>query len=130
MLIVYDSAMGKTERFVMKTNLPSIKLTEDMVINEPFVLVTYTTKHGELPDKTEGFLKHPENIENMMGVASSGHRNWGIERFCKAGKIISRMYNKPLLLKFEMSGLSKDVESFLEGVRGIYGEFLRVKQSV
>lgn len=118
MLIVYDSAMGKTESFVQRTGLPSVKIKEGLIIQEPFVLVTYTINHGEVPETTSEFLSNNHNY--MLGVASSGHRNWGIEKFCRAGVIISEKYNVPLILKFQMRGMPSDIEKFTKGVREVY----------
>jgi protein involved in ribonucleotide reduction len=118
LLIVYDSATGKTERFVKKTNLPSVKITEGLVVDEPFILVTYTTGNrtepARVPDNTLKFLEN--NYTHMLGVASSGHGNWGKERFAKSGDLISTKYNVPLILKFEMSGYPSDIENFIKGV--------------
>lgn len=124
MLIVYDSKMGKTEKFVKKTKLPSIKLSTELIMNEPFILVTYTTggrtEKPRPPESTLEFLKRNSNF--LIGVASSGHRNWGKDRFAVAADIISKMYNVPLIHKFEMSGFPNDVTTFLEGVNKIYGK--------
>jgi protein involved in ribonucleotide reduction len=120
MLIVYDSAMGKTENFVLRTGLPCVKIHEGLIIDKPFVLVTYTINHGQVPDSTSEFLSN--NHSHMIGVASSGHRNWGIEKFCRAGVTISEKYEVPLILKFQMRGMPSDIEKFTKGVREVYGK--------
>ena len=125
MLIVYDS-LGKTEKFVKKTGLPSIKLTKDLIVNEPFVLVTYTrggrTQPPQPPQSTFDFLENENNSNFLLGVASTGHRNWGKDRFARAGDVISQKYDVPLIHKIEMSGYPKDVEIFKKGVYKIYGK--------
>jgi protein involved in ribonucleotide reduction len=115
---VYDSAMGKTERFVLKTQLPCVKIRQGLIIDEPFVLVTYTTGHAEIPPTTLDFLS--SNHELMLGVASSGHKNWGKDMFGKAGDKVADMYKVPLIHKFEMSGFPSDVEKFKKGVLDRY----------
>jgi protein involved in ribonucleotide reduction len=122
LLIVYDSATGKTERFVKKTNLPCVKITKGLSIKEPFILVTYTTGNrtepARVPDNTLEFLEN--NYKNMLGVASSGHGNWGKDRYAKAGDLISRKYDVPLILKFEMGGYPSDIENFVKGAVELY----------
>ena len=118
LLVVYDSLMGKTERFAHKLGLPILKIHKDLIVSEPYVLLTYTCGHGEVPKTTLGFLE--ENHDYMVGVAVSGHRNWGEKRYGLAGDIISKKYNKPLIHKFEMSGYPSDVAKFKEGVFRIW----------
>ena len=114
--------MGKTERFVKKTKLPSIKITENLKVDEPFVLITYTTggrnQPPTPPKSTFEFLERNSNF--LLGVASSGHKNWGTDRFARAGNVISQQYNVPLIHKFEMSGMPNDVQIFVEGVKQLY----------
>jgi protein involved in ribonucleotide reduction len=118
MLVVYDSLMGKTERFVRNTKLPCIKIRKGLIIDEPFVLVTYTCGHGEVPQTTLSFLSN--NHQYMLGVAASGHRNWGVEKYGRAANRIAEMYHTPLIHKFEMSGFKSDVEKFIRGANELY----------
>lgn len=108
---------GNVERFVRKLELEKIiKITDGLVVIEPFVLVTYTTGIGRLPKKTEEFLKG--NHPYLKGVASSGNRNWR-DNFGKAADMISEQYNVPIILKFELAGLENDVNLFIERLREI-----------
>ena len=109
MLIVFDSLTGNVERFVDKINLRNIKITESLQVSEPFVLVTYTIGFGDIPESTKAFISN--NQSYLVGVATSGNRIWGAN-FGKAGELISKQYNVPLLLKFELSGTKKDIELF------------------
>lgn len=111
MLIVFDSRTGNVERFVKKLNLSCVKIENDSVVSQPFVLVTYTDGFGNVPKSTLQFLE--KNNVFLKGVASSGNRNWGVN-FAKSADIISRMYNVPIILKFELSGTSRDVFEFNE----------------
>jgi len=115
-LIAYDSRTGNVKRFIRKLDLPSVQIEESTVLDEPFVLVTYTTGFGNPPDKVMSFLKR--NHEKMIGVSASGNRNWG-DRFARSADHISSMYGVPILSKFELSGTAKDVETFLREVKAV-----------
>jgi len=108
MVIVYASRTGNVRRFVS-----NIRRYECYSISEydktlgKYVLITYTTGFGEAPEEVKQFLT--EHGENMVAVAASGNRNWGLA-FCKSADTISEQYNVPVLHKFEMSGLQRDAE--------------------
>ncbi|MFD2371527.1 class Ib ribonucleoside-diphosphate reductase assembly flavoprotein NrdI [Brevibacillus sp. GCM10020057] len=116
MLIAYDSKTGNVRRFVKKLGLPSVEIAGDMVIEEPFVLVTYTTGFGQVPEKVTAFLR--SNHRYLRGVAASGNRNWGAS-FAKSADTIAREYGVPIISKFELSGTIRDVEHFTSGVARI-----------
>lgn len=118
LLVAYDSLTGNIKKFIAKVGLPSVQISEGLIINEPFVLVTYTTGFGEVPSSTLEFLKR--NNQRLIGVAVSGNRNWG-QFFARSGDIISNMYNVPLIHKFELHGTPQDVVTFKEGVQRLYG---------
>jgi len=109
MLIVYDSKTGNVKRFISKLKLPAVQIEEQMTVDEPYVLITYTTGFGQVPGKVSSFLQ--QNAKNMVGVAASGNRNWG-ECFAKSADLIAESYHVPVLSKFELSGTSTDVERF------------------
>ncbi|MFS1518641.1 class Ib ribonucleoside-diphosphate reductase assembly flavoprotein NrdI [Bacillus sp. SCS-151] len=117
MLIVYDTLTGNVERFVSKLiEINCIKIKKNMSIKEPFILVTYTTGFGQIPESTVDFLKH--NHKWLKGVASSGNLNWG-KYFGNAAKLISDKFNVPLILKFELSGTEQDIDKFIQEVNRI-----------
>ncbi|TVY05503.1 class Ib ribonucleoside-diphosphate reductase assembly flavoprotein NrdI [Paenibacillus cremeus] len=116
MLIAYDSKTGNVRRFIQKCNLPSIQIEEAMTVNEPFVLVTYTTGFGQAPDKVMTFLRR--NHQWLRGVSASGNRNWG-EGFARSADRIAEQYRVPVLTKFELSGTGRDVETFTQGVLAV-----------
>lgn len=105
---------GNVERFVKKLNMRNKRIKSKMLIDESYVLITYTTRFGEVPKSTSDFLE--ENHHHLKGVSSSGNRNWGLN-FGRAADIISKEYGVPLLLKFELSGLENDVGLFIERLR-------------
>ncbi|WP_151734969.1 class Ib ribonucleoside-diphosphate reductase assembly flavoprotein NrdI [Paenibacillus tengchongensis] len=113
MLIVYDSKTGNVKRFISKLKLPAVQIDEQMTVDEPYVLVTYTTGFGQIPQRVAAFLQH--NAKHLQGVSASGNRNWG-ERFALSADLISQQYQVPVISKFELSGTKTDVERFERGV--------------
>jgi len=106
MLIVYDSLTGQTKRFASNLGFPSvhIKLYE-YTHDEPILLVTRSINFGDIPETTKTFLDQYHNL--VVGVAVSGNKNWG-ENFGKAGEKIEALYQIPLIVKFEGSGIISD----------------------
>lgn len=107
MLIAFDSKTGNVKRFIGKLKLPAVQIEEHMTIDEPYVLVTYTTGFGQIPEKVASFLRN--NSANLRGIAASGNRNWGT-LFAHSADLIAERYNVPVIGKFELSGTSGDVE--------------------
>ncbi|EJL22842.1 ribonucleoside-diphosphate reductase 2, operon protein nrdI [Brevibacillus sp. BC25] len=116
MLIAFDSKTGNVRRFVNKINLPHVEINQEMVLDEPFILITYTTGFGQVPEKVATFLKR--NHVNLRGVSASGNRNWGTS-FAKSADTIASLYGVPVISKFELSGTGRDVEQFTSGVAAI-----------
>ncbi|MGG1312625.1 MULTISPECIES: class Ib ribonucleoside-diphosphate reductase assembly flavoprotein NrdI [Cohnella] len=116
MLIAYDSKTGNVRRFISKVDMPAVQIDEEMSLDEPFVLVTYTTGFGQAPERVLKFLKR--NYRQLRGVSASGNRNWG-DGFAKSADKIASMYGVPVITKFELSGTAKDVEHFVRGVNAI-----------
>ncbi|KIL38901.1 ribonucleotide reductase stimulatory protein [Gordoniibacillus kamchatkensis] len=113
MLIVYDSRTGNVRRFAEKLPVPTVQIEDGMAVDEPFVLITYTTGFGQVPDKVKAFLQR--NYRYLRGVSASGNRNWG-EGFARSADRIAERYGVPVLGKFELSGTSHNVEQFMQGV--------------
>jgi len=116
MLVVYDSKTGNVKRFVKKLNMKAVSIDEMPTVDEPFVLITYTTGFGQVPPKVSDFLQ--VNHKFLRGVSASGNRNWGTG-FAKSGDTIAQTYNVPLISKFELSGTSHDTLQFVERVQTI-----------
>lgn len=114
MLIVFDSKTGNVKRFVDKLNMECLQISEDLIVGTPYVFVTYTTGFGNVPKSVEKFLIN--NHKNLKAVAASGNKNWG-KLFCRSADIISEQYDVPIILKFELSGTNRDIETFKEGLR-------------
>ncbi|GIO08482.1 protein NrdI [Brevibacillus reuszeri] len=116
MLIAFDSKTGNVRRFVQKIDLPHVEIDPDMIMDEPFILVTYTTGFGQVPEKVTTFLKANHSL--LRGVSASGNRNWGAS-FAKSADTIANLYGVPVISKFELSGTGRDVEHFTSGVAAI-----------
>ncbi|MED0951134.1 class Ib ribonucleoside-diphosphate reductase assembly flavoprotein NrdI [Bacillus mobilis] len=116
MLIVYASKTGNVKRFVGKTGLETLQISEELMVNEKCVLITYTTGFGAVPEEVSAFMK--KNSKNVVGVVASGNRNWG-DMFGASADKISKQYGMPVLMKFEMSGTNNDVELFKTKVREV-----------
>ncbi|MBH5317015.1 class Ib ribonucleoside-diphosphate reductase assembly flavoprotein NrdI [Paenibacillus sp. GSMTC-2017] len=116
MLLVYDSKTGNVKRFIKKLNMRAVPIDEREKMDEPFVLVTYTTGFGQVPERVNSFLE--SNHEMLRGVSASGNRNWG-QGFAKSADTISQKYDVPVILKFELSGTSLDTQHFVERVQAI-----------
>lgn len=116
MLIVYASKTGNVKRFVGKTGLETVQISDELLVNEKYVLITYTTGFGAVPEEVSAFLK--KNSKSLVGVVASGNRNWG-DMFGASADKISKQYGIPVLMKFEMSGTNNDVELFKTKVREV-----------
>lgn len=118
MIIYYDSKTGNVERFITKvnaiTNWKCIKITPYTLVADFGHLVTYTTKIGSVPDSTTAFME--DNKDYVLSISSSGNMNWG-DNFARSADKISQKYNVPILIKFELSGLARDVSSFIQKVK-------------
>lgn len=109
MLVVYFSKTNNVKRFINKTNCVNIEGSSELIVDEDFILLTYTTGFGEVPLDVLKFCE--KNQKYIRGVISSGNKNWG-ELFGYAADLIADKYNVPILMKFELSGNSHDLEKF------------------
>lgn len=116
MLVVYDSKTGNVKRFVKKLNMKVVSIDEMPKVDEPFVLITYTTGFGQVPQKVSQFLE--DNHKMLRGVSASGNRNWGTG-FAKSADTIAETYQVPIISKFELSGTNSDTLQFIERVQSI-----------
>ncbi|MDY0277518.1 MAG: class Ib ribonucleoside-diphosphate reductase assembly flavoprotein NrdI [Acholeplasma sp.] len=107
MIVVYDSLTGQTKRFASKLGFPFVGVNEYVLSEEPIFLLTRSFNFGEVPKSTKNFLDNYS--AKVIGTAVSGNRNWGTN-YGRAGDVIEKTYNIPLVLKFEASGLIEDVE--------------------
>lgn len=119
MVIYYDTKTGNVKRFIEKLGVQAIPVDSTLLVNEPFLMITYTFGFGQIPQTTYDFLQR--NAANLMGVASSGNRAWGA-MFGNAATLISQIYSVPMVRKFELGGSQDDVQTvkeFLESRRDV-----------
>lgn len=117
MLIAFDSRTGNVRRFITKVGVRNVQIEDGMTMDEPFILVTYTTGFGEVPRRVARFLQR--NYSHMIGVAASGNRNWG-ETFAGSADVIAHTYGVPIIGKFELSGTERDVKRFMERAEALW----------
>lgn len=122
MFVYYDSKTGNVQRFIdkIKKERPEwsfVKISGDMEISENGHLVTFTTNFGEIPNTTEKFLENKNNRKCIKSISSSGNMNWGT-LFGKAADSIEEKYGIPVLMKFELSGTSKEIRNYIEYLEG------------
>ena len=126
MKIVFDSKTGNVERFMARLqDFQTIKIVPGLIVNEPFMLVTYTTGFGNVPQTVKDFLHR--NHPFLCGVSASGNKNWG-DLFAQSADTISKAYMVPILSKFEMAGTDIDIEYFKERVLQVGDKAYRIKQ--
>ncbi|MEJ5053200.1 class Ib ribonucleoside-diphosphate reductase assembly flavoprotein NrdI [Sphingobacterium sp. MYb382] len=124
--LYYDSRTGNVQRFINKvtqiTGWQAHKIDEGMEIHEAGHLITYTTKLGCVPDKTNAFMD--TFADKVLSVTSSGNRNWG-RNFGVAADRVSENYDVPLAMKFELSGTMEDINQFIEIIKHQYNDSKR-----
>lgn len=132
LLVYYSSPSLNTHRFVERLALPARRIPVSLKkqieqIRQPFVLIspTYANDDGSkaVPKQVIHFLNNPDNRALMLGVISSGNRNFG-SLFAHAGVVISKKCNVPLLYKFELSGTSDDVANVTRGIETLWGSLI------
>ncbi|MBF0713414.1 class Ib ribonucleoside-diphosphate reductase assembly flavoprotein NrdI [Gemella sp. GH3] len=112
MKIVYFSLTGNCKKFLSFCKIPEkdvIFLKDVDYVDYEYIVMTPTIGFGEVPLPVKKFLD--KNSKFARGVVSSGNRNWGVN-FAVAADIISRDYNIPVLMKFELLGNMQDIEKF------------------
>lgn len=126
-MIVYASRTRNVHYIVSQLQADNIEITEDLMMGQPFLLVTYTDQLGEVPTKVVHFLKH--NYLWCKGVVVSGNRNFGPQFFGGAGDKIANTYNIPLVRKVDLRGFKADYEAIQQfyETRVIHENLLEIK---
>lgn len=119
-MIVYASRTGNVRSIVSKLGIESVEIKEDLTINEPFLIFTYTDGLGDVPKIVEKFMLN--NHQNCKGVIASGNTNFGINNFCGSADKISKMYSIPIIHKIELRGFEKDYELIIDKYKLIIGK--------
>lgn len=118
-MIVFTSRTGNNRDIVSKiSGIKILELNEQLVVTEPYFLLTYTDGLGEVPNKVWHFLHHDvSNVTNLRGVIASGNTNFGTDMFCKSADIISEKYNVPIIRKIELRGFYEDIKAIEESYK-------------
>lgn len=119
-MIVYYTRTKNTPKMLAKLNMEIDCVSiQNYDGTNKFVLITPTYGIGEIPKEVDKFLQKHHN--NMLGVISSGNRNWGF-RFAIAGDLISKKYQVPLLAKYELNGYNeiKNLRKVIGEINGIH----------
>ncbi|MFG3444519.1 class Ib ribonucleoside-diphosphate reductase assembly flavoprotein NrdI [Bacillus velezensis] len=130
MIITYESKTGNVRRFVkalqQELDIESIEITDDTIITQEFIHITYTIGFGEVPERTLNFINNNKN--KIRGVAVSGNKVWG-DNYGLAGDKLSAKFHIPLLLKFELSGTKQDLQKIIQEVQLIDKHNTKVDQA-
>ncbi|MEC4033162.1 class Ib ribonucleoside-diphosphate reductase assembly flavoprotein NrdI [Bacillus subtilis] len=130
MIITYESKTGNVKRFVKalqhKLDIEAIEITDDTIINQEFIHITYTIGFGEIPERTLNFIN--KNKNKIRGVVVSGNKVWG-DNYGLAGDKLSAKFHIPLLLKFELSGTKQDLQKIIQEVQLIVKHNTKVDQA-
>ncbi|WP_150132540.1 class Ib ribonucleoside-diphosphate reductase assembly flavoprotein NrdI [Bacillus subtilis] len=130
MIITYESKTGNVRRFVkalqQELDIEAIEITDDTIITQEFIHITYTIGFGEVPERTLNFIK--KNKNKIRGVVVSGNKVWG-DNYGLAGEKLSAKFHIPLLLKFELSGTKQDLQKLIQEVQLIDKHNTKVDQA-
>ncbi len=142
LLVYFSSVSGNTARFVEKLGMPAARIPlhrnePDLIVDEPFVLVTPTYGGGQgkseekdaVPKQVIRFLNDENNRRNIRGVISAGNTNFG-EAYCLAGEIVSRKCQVPHLYRIEVFGTPEDVDRVSEGLEQWWASQFKSMQSM
>ena len=108
-MIAYASRTGNVRYIASKLTAKSIEISEELMLDKPYLLITYTDGLGEIPSKVERFLEH--NAKFCKGVIVSGNSNFGHTLFGGAGDKIASTYHIPLVRKLDLRGYQADYEA-------------------
>jgi len=108
-MIVYASRTGNVRNVVSKLKAECIELSEELRLNKPYLLITYTDGLGDIPAKVQRFLE--KNRDFCKGVVASGNSNFGHHVFGAAGEKIATTYHVPLVRKLDLRGNQTDYEA-------------------
>ncbi|MCY8810579.1 class Ib ribonucleoside-diphosphate reductase assembly flavoprotein NrdI [Bacillus atrophaeus] len=130
MIITYESKTGNVRRFVkalqQELDVEAIEITDDTIITQEFIHITYTIGFGEVPERTLNFIN--KNKNKIRGVIVSGNKVWG-DNYGLAGDKLSAKFHTPLLLKFELSGTKQDLQKIIQEVQLIDKHNTKVDQA-
>ena len=111
MKIVYASRTGNVQSIVDQLNQTDILKIEsgNEVVDQDYILITYTDGQGIVPPVVESFLK--KNHSYLKGVIASGNTERHADTFAWAADVVSNMYHVPTLYKVEGKGTPDDIQA-------------------
>lgn len=108
-MIVFASRTGNVRYIVSKLQAELVEVADDLTLDKPYLLITYTDGFGSIPAKVSAFLDR--NAALCKGVVVSGNTNFGNTAYGAAGEKIAEAYNIPLIRKIDVRGNSTDYEA-------------------
>lgn len=114
-MIYYVSITGNIKKFVEKTGLQGIDINTIKSAPGKGIFITPTIGVGEIPRESLEFVS--KNHKKIVGLVGSGDKKWKSE-YCAAVDKLSKRFNIPVLMKFELQGTGETVDRFKE----IYNE--------
>lgn len=123
-MIVFASRTGNVRHIVGKLDksIPTMELSNDLVMNQPYLLFTYTDGLGEVPKEVWRFLNNDNNAKYLKGVIASGNSNFGHNVFCGSAEKINEQYNVPIIRKIELRGFDSDIKAIEDKYKTIINE--------
>lgn len=108
-MIAFASRTGNVRYIVSKLQAERVEITENITVDKPYLLITYTDGFGSIPAKVSAFLD--KNAALCKGVVVSGNTNFGYTAYGAAGDKIAEDYNIPLIRKLDVRGNTTDYEA-------------------
>lgn len=115
-MIYYQSIIGNTREFVLKTGVDHCEITPEnydfIEVDEAFILVapTYASETTYIMSE---FLSSYQNYRYCQGIFGGGNRNF-MDLFCYTAKNLAKDFALPLLHLFEFQGNSHDVNQLIK----------------
>ena len=128
-VVYFSSVSENTKRFVEKLGLDSFRIPISVKEAEKYthhrdsvlILPTYGggNENNTVPKQVIKFLNNPDNRKHIKAVIAGGNTNFGVH-FCKAGDIVAKKLNVPLIYKFEITGTPEEVKEAKEKIEELW----------
>lgn len=126
-MIVYDTreGSGTTKHFAKRVakllGVRAVNVRDvEGILQEDYILCTYTAGRGEVPITTQKFLQvNSEGLQGVVANGSSNFKQFGL--FCVAGDRIADTYNVEQIKKIDMGGTYEDVVYVAQRSKRILG---------
>lgn len=110
MKYVYASRMGNVEKLIKELGVVAEKIvTGSEIVNDDFILFTYTDGQGIVPKAVESFLS--VNGKHLKGVVAAGSKERHADTFAWAGDLIAKEYDVACLYKIDGPVDEEDVKA-------------------